>query len=129
MTSWPEIMKRLQDAGFEVSKDSSRGNAVAVKKANCIYHLEKNQNGEWRPASAPFFLIGGKEFELEDRGYQKFWLSGETRVPIRKKDLETLHRFDAELREVLGIQSLYNESLGSTCARTAYDRLMGRPEQ
>jgi hypothetical protein len=40
-----------------------------------------------------------------------------------------LHRFDEEVRYILGVTSLYNESLGSTNARTAYDRLTGRPDR
>ena len=51
------------------------------------------------------------------------------RFPIRKVDLETLHRFDEEVRYILGLKSLYNESLGTTNARTVYDRLTGRPDR
>jgi hypothetical protein len=69
--------------------------------------------------------------ELEDRGYQKFWLSKSDgkRFPIRKVELEILHRFDEEVRYLIGMKSLYNESLGTTNARTEYDRLTGRPDR
>ena len=51
------------------------------------------------------------------------------RFPIRKVDLEVLHRFDEEVRYILGLTSLYNEALGSTNARTVYDRLTGRADR
>jgi hypothetical protein len=75
--------------------------------------------------------VHGINCELEDRGYQKFWYSKPDgkRFPIRKVDLEILHRFDEEVRYVLGLKSLYNEALGSTNARTVYDRLTGRPDR
>jgi hypothetical protein len=69
--------------------------------------------------------------ELEDRGYQKFWLfqPDGKRFPIRKADLEILHRFDEEVRYLMGTTDLYNEALGTTNARTVYDRLTGRPDR
>jgi hypothetical protein len=51
------------------------------------------------------------------------------RFPIRKIELEILHRFDEEVRYIAGLKSLYNESLGTTNARTDYDRLTGRPDR
>jgi hypothetical protein len=75
--------------------------------------------------------VHGIPCELEDRGYQKFWYSRREgkRFPITRADLETLHRFDEEVRSILGLKSLYNESLGTTNARTVYDRLTGRPDR
>jgi hypothetical protein len=79
----------------------------------------------------PYFVVHGVSCELEDRGYQKFWYSKTAgkRFPIRKVDLVTLHRFDEEIRYILGLKSLYNEALGSTNARTVYDRVAGRPDR
>jgi hypothetical protein len=38
-----------------------------------------------------------------------------------------VHDFDAELRHVFRLTSLYNESLGTVSDRYLYDRLAGRP--
>ena len=48
----------------------------------------------------------GINCELEDRGYQKFWYSKSEgkRFPIRKVELEILHRFDEEVRYILGLK-------------------------
>ena len=122
-----DLRKAFAAAGFEVSEESA--GTVAVKKHNFAQYLEPQADAAWLPVGPPYFIIRGSNYELEDRGYQKFWRRGETRFPIRKTDLEALHCFDEEVRAVLGWTSLYNESLGSTCARTVYDRLEGRPDR
>jgi len=40
--------------------------------------------------------------------------------------LKELHSFDEDLREGLGITSLYNEALGTTCDDHLYDRVKDR---
>jgi len=102
---------------------------MGMKKYGCVQYLQPGPDRIWVRLGPPYFIVHGLNCELEDRGYQKFWYHQGARWPIRKTDLETLHRFDEEVRQILHLQSLYNESLGSTCARTAYDRLEGRPDR
>jgi hypothetical protein len=116
-------------AGFEIEEAGLTPGSIAVKKYNCVQYLELKPEQVWLPVGPPYFIIRGLNYELEDRGYQKFWYHRGTRLPIRKADLQTLHRFDEEVRAILRRKSLYNESLGSTCARTVYDRLDGRPDR
>ena len=123
-----DIRKQFTAAGFEVEAGVSPG-SIGVKKYNCLRYLQPKGEQTWLPVGPPYFMIRGLNCELEDRGYQKFWRHRDTRFPIRKADLETLHRFDEELRQTLHLPSLYNESLGSTCAQTDYDRLEGRPDR
>ena len=122
-----DVQKQFEQAGFAVTDAPRR---IEVKKSGCVAYLQK-QGGNWIYSGPPYFVIRGINCELEDRGYQKFWYSKADgkRFPIRKVDLEILHRFDEEVRYLLGLTSLYNESLGSTNARTAYDRLTGRPDR
>ena len=126
MTS--DIRKQFTAAGFEIVEAGASPGSIGVKKYNCLQYLELKEGQAWLPLGPPYFIIRGLNCELEDRGYQKFWRHQGTRFPIRKIELETLHRFDEEVREVLRLPSLYNESLGSTCARTVYDRLEGRTD-
>jgi hypothetical protein len=121
------VRERFEQAGFEFSPSQASSDSVEVRKYNCCYTLKRNPDGRWMPDGPPRFLVGGLNCELEDRGYQKFWYREGQRFPIRLADLKALHRFDAEAREILQLKSLYNESLGSTCARTVYDRVNGRP--
>jgi hypothetical protein len=123
-----DVRKQFEQAGFEVANPQPE--RLELRKSGCVCHLER-QEGRWVRSGPPYFIVRGVNCELEDRGYQKFWYSkpGEKRFPIRKADLEILHRFDEEVRYVLGQRSLYNESLGSTSARTVYDRLTGRSDR
>lgn len=123
-----DVQRQFQQAGFEVN--AAAAGSLEVKKSGCVAYLQ-SRGGEWIYSGPPYFVVHGIKCELEDRGYQKFWYSKPDgkRFPIRKVDLEVLHRFDEEIRYCLGMTNLYNESLGSTNARTVYDRLTGRPDR
>lgn len=129
VSSSTDIRKQFQDAGFMVSPAGQDPERLEVKKHPCLCYLERGSEGAWVPVGPPYFVVRGLNCELEDRGYQKFWYHEGKRSPIHRDDLDTLHRFDEEVRHVLGLKNLYNESLGSTCARTVYDRLTGRPDR
>ena len=126
--SQQDIQKRFVQAGFVVSEAGP--GRLDVQKFGCAAYLDRVHD-EWIYSGPPYFIVCGVRCELEDRGYQKFWLSKSDgqRFPIRRVELETLHRFDEEVRYLMGVTTLYNESLGSTNARTVYDRLTGRPDR
>lgn len=124
-----DVQSKFRGAGFEVTEVPGNSRAFAVRKNNCTHLLESNARGAWTVAGHPTFNVRGLDCELEDRGYQKFWFHLGRRFPVRVSDLRTLHPFDEEVRALLGLKSLYHESLGSTSARTAYDRLHGRPDE
>jgi hypothetical protein len=124
-----ELQKRFRTAGFELSEIEGNSESFEVRKDNCDQTVARTSAGGWAPAPPPYFIVRGLKCELEDHGYQKFWFHKGKRFPIRLNDLRAFHRFIEEVRYVLGFTSLYNESLGSTCARSAYDRLDGRPDQ
>jgi len=128
ITKLTEIRQRFEKAGFTVSGGSGDAGPFEVRKYNCVHRIDRNQGGVWAPVSPAHFLIKGLACELEDQGYQKFWLCDGKRFPIRLEDLKALQRFDQEVRHILQLKSLYNESLGTTCARTVYDRVEGRPD-
>jgi len=123
-----DVRKRFEQAGFEVSPSPASSDFLEVRKYNCSYTLKRDPNRHWMPDGPPRFLARELKCELEDRGYQKFWYREGQRFPIRLADLKALHRFDEEVREILQLKSLYNQSLGSTSARTVYDRVTGRPD-
>jgi hypothetical protein len=123
-----DVRKQFEEARFEVLPSPASSDCLEVRKYNCSHTLKRNPVGHWMPDGPPRFLVRGLRCELEDRGYQKFWYHEGQRFPIRLADLKALHRFDEEVREILQLKSLYNESLGSTSARTVYDRVTGRPE-
>jgi hypothetical protein len=123
----PDFATQFEQAGFVVE---SQPDKIKLMKSNCVGYLERSGD-RWLYTGFPYMVVHGIECELEDRGYQKFWYSkaDDKRFPIRRVDLDVIHRFDEEIRYIVGTTSLYNESLGSTNARTAYDRLDGRPDR
>jgi hypothetical protein len=123
-----DVRKQFEQAGFGVTE--TQPGRLELTKSGFVGRLE-SQRGSWVYAGQPNFVVHGFNCELEDRGYQKFWFSATDgkRFPIRKVDLEALHRFDEEIRYILGLKTLYNEGLGTTNARTVYDRLTGRPDR
>lgn len=124
-----DLREQFKAAGFEVVDGGSVSGSLGVRKYGFVRYLEPRADQQWLALGPPYFQVRGLDCELEDKGYQKFWRHGDTRFPIRKTDLLTLHRFDEEVRQILRLPSLYNESLGSTCAQTDYDRLEGRPDR
>lgn len=123
-----DTRNEFRNAGFEVVEISASPGTLEVRKNNCARQIQRTLESRWVPAGPPTFTVRGLKCVLEDRGYQKFWFHEGRRFPIRVHDLRTLHRFDQEVRAILGLKSLYHESLGTTNARTVYDRLDGRPD-
>ena len=74
----------------------------------------------------PGYLIGGEISKLVNRGYQQFLKTTKTEVPATADHLRALHDFSEELKEALGMPSLYNESLGTVSENYSYDRVDGR---
>jgi len=121
--------KAFREAGFEVTEVGNDSETLEVKKYGCTQFVQRNAKGEWERSGPPLFDLCGRKCELEDRGYQKFWHHEGNRFPVRANDLRTLHRFEEEVRAILGLKSLYHESLGTTSIRSVYDRLGGRSDK
>ena len=124
-----EVRKKLEASGFEVKQDAGNPRSLEVKKNNFSRSIRLDEaTGDWIPAGYPRFNVSGLDCELEDHGYQKFWYHDGKRFPAHLAELKALHEFEMEIRYLLGLKSLYHESLGSTSARTVYDRVSGRPD-
>jgi len=65
--------------------------------------------------------------KLVDGGFQKFFLVPDGRKkPALASELKAIHAFEEDLREALGLVSLYNESLGTVSTQYLYDRVKDR---
>jgi hypothetical protein len=124
-----DLRMKFRAADFTVEEGGKNPESFEVSKENCSQRVQRDSKRGWVLQGPPLLTVRGLKCELEDRGYQKFWYHDGKRFPIRQSDLKTLHRFDEEVRYILGFESLYNESLGSTSARSEYDRMNGRPDQ
>jgi hypothetical protein len=73
--------------------------------------------------------IGGEIGLLVNRGYQMFWRSPSGKqLPALATQLKALHNFEEDLKEGLGLPSLYNQSLGTTSDLHLYDRVEDRDQ-
>jgi hypothetical protein len=64
---------------------------------------------------------------LVDGGFQKFFQTPKgVRHPALAPELKAVHAFEEDLRQALGLVSLYNESLGSVSNVYLYDRVKDR---
>jgi hypothetical protein len=114
----------LQRAGFAL--DHRSGGSVRATRAGCAIDL-READGKARADGPAGILMGAAIASLLDGGYQKFFRTPEgARKPATAAELETLHAFEENLKQCLGEESLYNESLGTVSTVYQYDRLKDR---
>ena len=119
-----ERMESLRKAGFTVSP--ADGGGVRVSRASCAIDL-KDDSGSVRAVGRAGVLTGNEIGALVDGGFQKFFQTPTgKRRPALAGDLVALHAFEEDLREALGQESYYNESLGTVSTFYLYDRVKDR---
>jgi hypothetical protein len=123
-TSWQERRGALGNAGFAV-RDMGQFQ-VEVSRDGCAAMVRDVPGG--LPRIERFGILDGTEIlRLVDGGFMKLFESpARAPRPALAADLKRLHDFSEDLDEALGIETLYNESLGTVCDRHTYDRLSGR---
>lgn len=124
--TYEEAVQWLRDNGFDILDAPGTQNRVFLKKYNCSAAIEKTADGGVRLFAKPGYQVGGEISRLIDKGYQKFLKTTKAEIPATADHLKSLHQFSEELREALGLTSLYNESLGSVSDAYVYDRVQGR---
>ena len=122
--SFQERGNTLTGAGFTVASQPNGTNRVS--RGACAVDL-KETNGALQVEDRAGVLMNDEIAVLVDGGYQKFF-----RAPSGKKkpalapELKALHDFEADLKELLGLKSLYNEGLGTVSTLYQYDRVKDR---
>jgi hypothetical protein len=122
--TFEERLANLKQFGFQSIRQSSQNARVT---RGCIGAIVDNL-GEGKVKIGKAGVIVGDEIgELVNRGYLMFIRtpSGEE-LPALASHLKDLHAFDEDLREGLGLTSLYNLSLGTTTDEHLYDRVVDR---
>lgn len=123
----PTFSERLEDlkrAGFSVSP--AAGGSVRVARGDCAVEL-REENGSARALNTAGILLGGEIARLVDGGFQKFFRAESGRQkPALADELVALHSFEEDLKEALGQESYYNESLGTVSTYYLYDRVKDR---
>jgi hypothetical protein len=97
-----------------------------VSRGVCAVDL-KEANGALQVEDRAGVAMAGEIAVLVDGGFQKFFRapSGK-RKPALADELKALHAFEADLKDKLGLKSLYNEGLGTVSTLYQYDRVKDR---
>lgn len=124
--SYEELIEGLGAWGFRTEKEAD--GSVLVMREGCAARVRKGADG--KPlVEQTGWMLDGQCARLVDGGFQKFWLApGGRRKPAFATQLKVLHQFEEDLREALGLVSLYNTSLGTVNALHLYDRLKSRED-
>ncbi len=126
VATFDERLQSLQSQEFAVLRDGS--DRPKITRRGCAAVVEELADGRASIVHAGV-VIGDEIGLLTDLGYQKvFETPSGLRVPALASDLRALHDFTEDLREGLGITSLYNEGLGTTNERHVYDRVLNRDQ-
>jgi hypothetical protein len=123
---YEEAVSWFRDHGFDVIEAPGTQGRVFLKKYNCSAAIQKDADDQVKIFAYPGYLVGGEISKLINRGYQQFLKTAKTEIAATADHLEGLHRFSEELKEGLGLPSLYNESLGTVSESYQYDRVRDR---
>jgi hypothetical protein len=120
-----ERFANLKPFRFEVKLQTA---GALITRDGCGALVEDLGGGKVRIEKTGI-LVNGEIATLVNHGYQMFLTTPSGKeLPAQAGHLKMLHAFDEDLREGLGITSLYNLSLGTTTDDHLYDRLEDRDE-
>jgi len=125
--SFDDRMSAARAAGFRT--ESVTGGKTLIERAGvaCVAAPGKD---DIPIIVARAGVVMGKEIgSLTDVGFQKFFTTPSgRRKPALAEELKAIQNFQEDLREALGLESLYNESLGTVSNLYIYDRVEGRDQ-
>jgi hypothetical protein len=124
-----QTISQLEAHGFEATSYPQISGAMLVTKHGAGAVLVAAPGAPAAFAVGPGIVVRGEVGRLLDRGYQKFIKTSQYEIPAAATQLQSIHAFSEELKQVSGSISLYNESLGTTSDVYQYDRLQGREDQ
>ena len=114
----------LRKAGFTV--EPAANGRVSVKRDRYAAVLEDRDGAPRVVEKAGLWMQAGIG-KLVDGGFQKFFMTPDgVKKPALATELKAIHAFEEDLRETLGLVSLYNESLGTVSTQYLYDRVKDR---
>ena len=124
--TFEDAVNWLREHGFDVLEAPGTAGRVFVKKYNVSAAIQKNEDGGTKIFAYPGYLVGTEISKLVNKGYQQFLKTSKTEIAATADHLKALQSFSEELKEAMGIPSLYNESLGTTSEAYQYDRVVDR---
>jgi hypothetical protein len=123
--TFSERLENVKSLGFAVSQTPA--GPVRISRDGCAVELAAGDATDVRITNRAGVLMGAEIGVLVDGGFQKFFRTPTgKRKPATAEELTALHDFDEDLKEGLGVQSYYNESLGTVSTFYLYDRVKDR---
>ena len=119
-------MTWLRDNGFDLLEAPGTQYRTFIKKYNVSAAIQRLDNGGVKIFAYPGYLLSGEISKLIDKGYQKFLKTSKLEIAATADHLKAIHQFTEEMKQALGLNSLYNESLGSVSESYHYDRVKDR---
>ena len=116
----------LRDHGFDLIEAPGTQGRVFLKKYNVSAAIQKEGEDGVKIFAYPGYLIAGEISKLINRGYQQVLKTSKSEIAATADHLRALQQFSEELKEALGLPSLYNESLGTVSEAYQYDRIVDR---
>ncbi len=126
--TYEDAVAWFKDHGFDLIEAPGAQTRVFLKKYNCSAAIQKTDDGGVKIFAYPGYMIGSEISKLVNKGYQQFLKTTKTEVPASADHLKALQQFSEELKEGLGLPSLYNESLGTVSESYQYDRVKDRDQ-
>jgi hypothetical protein len=124
--SFTERIEGLKKFGL-TTKLLSSGRAQVSRDG--IGAIVEDRPGQRSHVNKAGLVVGDEVGALVNGGYQVFWITPSGKhLPALATQLKALHEFEEDLKEGLGLPSLYNESLGTTSDLHLYDRVEHRDE-
>jgi hypothetical protein len=124
--SYEDAVTWLRDHGFDLTEAPGTNGRVFLRKYNVSAAIQKTPDDGVKIFAYPGYLIGSEISKLVNRGYQQFLKTSKAEVPASADHLKAVQSFSEELKEALGLPSLYNESLGTVSESYHYDRIKDR---
>ena len=124
--TYEDAVNWLRDHGFDLIEAPGTPGRVFLRKYNVSAAIQKNGDDGVKIFAYPGYLIGSEISKLVNKGYQQFLKTSKNEVPATADHLKALQQFTEELKEGLGLPSLYNESLGTVSEAYQYDRIVDR---
>ena len=124
--TFEDAVQWLRDHGFDLIEAPGMRGRVFLKKYNVSAAVQKDGDEGVKIFAYPGYLISGEISKLINRGYQQVLKTSKAEVAATADHLKALQQFSEELKEALGLPSLYNESLGTVSDAYQYDRIVDR---
>ncbi len=124
--TYEQALAWLREHGFDVTAGPLQ---ATLAKNGCRAVIERSGEGKKAGAviaESPAIVLGGEVAKLVDKGYQKVLKTSKLEIGASADHLRTLHDFLEELKEAIGMSSMYNEAMGTVSDTYMYDRVRDR---